>query len=93
MNENMKKFKNWWLIGNDESQELPLIWRNHGAVNGQKYWRLFDVLRNALFEKIRSEIFDPSSSSRNSEFFGESKKVSKHQIENFQKCVNRKILK
>ena len=21
-----KKFKNWWLIGNDESQELPLIW-------------------------------------------------------------------
>ena len=70
MNENMKKFKNWWLIGNDESQELPLIWRNHGAVNGQKYWRLFDVLRNALFEKIRSEILDLSSSSRNSEFFG-----------------------
>jgi len=53
------------------------------------------VLRNALFEKIRSEIFDPSSSSRNSEFFRikEGFKTSNRKLSKVREQKNFKITK
>jgi len=53
------------------------------------------VLRNALFEKIRSEIFDPSSSSRNSEFFGKKEdfETSNRKLSKVREQKNFKITK
>lgn len=53
------------------------------------------MLRNALFEKIRSEIFDPSSSPRNSEFFGikEGFETSNRKLSKVREQKNFKITK
>lgn len=76
--------RQWWVT------RTAFNLANHGAVNGQN---IGDFLlccemhyskKFALKFSIRVHLLEIPSFSE---------KVSKHQIENFQKCVNRKILK